>query len=265
MYNHNLTPIERVGDIWVKREDKFEFAGQKGAKVRAALSFFQDNPKGVTTAGSRHSPQINIIASIASELNVPFVAHTPTGKLSEEVKLAQEKGATIEQHQYGYNNVIKARAREFANQSGYLEVPFGMISETSVELTANQVQNLPSGIKRIVVPVGSGVCLSGVLHGLLQQQINIPVLGIQVGANPNRTLNAFAPFGWQGMCEIVKSPLEYSTYVSDCNYEGIELDPIYEAKCIPFLQPDDLFWIVGKRESSVPIKKKSRRVNVVSR
>ena len=25
----------------------------------------------------------------------------------------------------------------------------------------------------------------------------------------------------------------------------IELDEIYEAKCIPFVQPDDLFWIVG--------------------
>jgi len=28
----------------------------------------------------------------------------------------------------------------------------------------------------------------------------------------------------------------------------MELDPIFEAKCLPFLQPGDLFWVVGIRQ-----------------
>lgn len=28
---------------------------------------------------------------------------------------------------------------------------------------------------------------------------------------------------------------------------GVRLDPIYEAKCVPFLLPGDLFWCVGIR------------------
>lgn len=29
---------------------------------------------------------------------------------------------------------------------------------------------------------------------------------------------------------------------------NVELDKIYEAKCIPFLKEGDLLWIVGKRK-----------------
>jgi hypothetical protein len=27
----------------------------------------------------------------------------------------------------------------------------------------------------------------------------------------------------------------------------VELDPFFEAKCLPFLEPGDLFWIFAKR------------------
>jgi len=28
---------------------------------------------------------------------------------------------------------------------------------------------------------------------------------------------------------------------------GLALDPYYEAKCVPYLRPGDLFWVVGRR------------------
>jgi hypothetical protein len=31
---------------------------------------------------------------------------------------------------------------------------------------------------------------------------------------------------------------------------GLTLDPYYEAKCLPFMEPDDLLWIVGIRQSA---------------
>jgi hypothetical protein len=36
----------------------------------------------------------------------------------------------------------------------------------------------------------------------------------------------------------------------DAVWNDIELDPIYEAKCVGHLVPGDLLWIVGHREKT---------------
>ncbi|KKK60758.1 hypothetical protein LCGC14_3021180, partial [marine sediment metagenome] len=43
--------------------------------------------------------------------------------------------------------------------------------------------------------------------------------------------------------------VDYHTNV-DAKIGGIKLDAVYEAKCIPFLEPGDLFWIVGIRRTA---------------
>ena len=46
--------------------------------------------------------------------------------------------------------------------------------------------------------------------------------------------------------KIIKSKYNYEkVIIKDIN--GIILDPIYEAKCVEFLEENDLFWIIGKR------------------
>jgi len=243
-----FTPIYRHGNIWVKRDDLFAIAGVNGGKVRSCYNLMQ-GAKGVTTAGSRKSPQINIVASISKQMGIPFYAHCPQGELGEELMYAKEKGAIIIQHKAGYNSVIKARAKQHAKELGFLEVPFGMMCDTAIEETRKQVANFPVGVKRIVIPVGSGMSLSGLLNGLIDKGITIPVLGVVVGASPERTLNAFAPMGWQNMVKLVNAGVDYHTEIVENDYNGILLDPIYEAKCTKFLEEDDLFWIVGLRES----------------
>lgn len=245
---NKFTPIDRVGDIWVKRDDFFCIAGVNGGKVRSCFNLMQ-KAKGVTTAGSRKSPQINIVASIAQLMGIPFYAHCPQGDLGEELIYAKNKGATIIQHKAGYNSVIKARARGHANQLGFLEVPFGMMCDTAIEETRKQVENFPNGIKRIIMPVGSGMSLAGVLNGLKDKKLNIPVLGVVVGASPERALNAFAPMDWRSMVTLVNAGVDYHVEIKENSYNGILLDPIYEAKVIKFIEKDDLFWIVGLRES----------------
>jgi hypothetical protein len=105
-----------------------------------------------------------------------------------------------------------------------------------------QVENIPD-VGRIVVPVGSGMSLAGILHGLKDSGRDIPVLGVVVGVDPDERLNQYAPAGWQDMVKLVKCSAD-----AECNILGdVLLDSQYEAKCLPYLEDGDLLWIVGLR------------------
>ena len=245
-YLKGLTPIERHGDVWLKRDDLFMVAGAQGGKARTCWHLSQ-GAKGLVTAGSRYSPQINIVARIAKKLGVPCHAHTPTGGLSFPVREAQDMGAKIVQHKAGYNSVIIDRARTDARVNGYTEIPFGMECADAVEMTSQQFFDIPDDVKRIVVPVGSGMSLAGVVTGAVRSRLKIPILGVIVGAHPNRRLGRWLPIVGRSMVKLVTSSLNYADAFKDNTYHGVALDPIYEAKCIPFLKPNDLLWVVGVR------------------
>jgi len=241
------TPIQRIGKVWVKRDDLFSAAGVSGGKVRTCY-YLSQGASGLVTAGSRSSPQVNIVAHVAAELGIPCRVHTPTGELSPEVLMAKDKGAEVVQHRPGYNSVIIARAREDAFVSGWTEIPFGMECKEAVRQTSRQVRKIPANVERIVISVGSGMSLAGLLHGMRKIQVNIPVIGICVGASPVKRLNRYAPRNWQKMVELKESGVSYNSEI-DGSIGDIKLDPIYEAKCLPFLEYDDLFWIVGVRKT----------------
>jgi 1-aminocyclopropane-1-carboxylate deaminase/D-cysteine desulfhydrase-like pyridoxal-dependent ACC family enzyme len=240
-----------VGDILLKRDDLFEVAGVRGGKVRSCWSLSQGAP-GLITAGSRASPQVNIVAHIAKQLGVPCRVHVPSGALAPEVAAARDAGAEVIQHRPGYNSVIVARAREDAERTGWREIPFGMECGEAVRATASQVAGLPWGqFGRIVVPVGSGMSLAGVLHGLVARGAGIPpVLGVVVGADPLKRLDAYAPAFWRDLVTLVPSGLDYHDEAPKRMLGGVALDPIYEAKCLPFLRPGDLLWVVGIRQTA---------------
>lgn len=243
------TPIERRGAVWVKRDDLFEVAGARGGKARTAWALAQGAP-GLVTAGSRHSPQVNIVAHIAAALGIPCRVHVPSGPLSPEVEQARELGAEVVQHHPGYNTVIVKRARDDAAARGWREIPFGMECQEAVRQTAAQVVGLPAEARRIVVPLGSGMSLAGILTGLEQQGDHRPVLAVQVGADPIRRLDRYAPVFWFLNVEIVRSALPYEAHPAETCLDGLRLDPVYEAKCLEYLQPDDLLWVVGIRPTA---------------
>ena len=245
------TPIEYVDGIYVKREDKFEFNGLRGAKVRSALYLINKaidlGYKKITTVGHRKSPQIQIVGEICKHFDLEFVGHTPQGELPEAFS-----NYNIIQHKAGYNNVIAARCHQYTlDHKDFYEIPFGMISRESILLTADEVFNIPLNSKRIVIPVGSGVNLCGVLLGFRKYKINIPITGVVVGMSPIPLLNKFAPFGWQNKVELVDAQVPYAKQIDNCIFNGIELDPVYEAKCVPFIKKGDLFWIIGIRNFKI--------------
>ena len=74
-------------------------------------------------------------------------------------------------------------------------------------------------------------------------------MGVVVGADPRKRLNKYAPPNWEAMCELVESGVAYSQEV---RVEfPVSLDPIYEAKCVQFMEGGELLWIVGIRESAL--------------
>lgn len=245
---HDLTPIEHHGPYTMKRDDLFAVAGSCGGKVRTCLALAR-GASGLVTAGSRQSPQVNIVATIARHLGIPARVHVPeaTGPYTPELAAAVEHGATIVGHRPGYNTVIVARARDDATATGYTEIPFGMEHPVAVELTAAQVANIPPDTRRIVVPVGSGMSLAGILAGLVAHELDIPVVGVVVGADPTRRLDTYAPAGWDLMANLIPAGMDYHASAPSTTLEGVPLDPIYEAKCIPHLTHGDLLWIVGRR------------------
>lgn len=242
----SLTPIEYKDGVWFKRDDKYRFYGLYGAKVRGAKYLIQkglqEGYRKFTTVGHRKSPQIHIVGTICQRMQLDFVGHAPMGKLPEAFK-----DFDIRQHRAGYNNVIAARCREFAKDHGYFEIPFGMIQRDVIMLTAQQIFNIPNAVKRLVVPVGSGVNLCGILHAFKQQKIKTPIIGVVVGRRPEGFLKDYAPFGWRSMVTFVDALEGYSKEAETTEFYDIELDPIYEAKCVPFIKKGDLFWIIGKR------------------
>jgi 1-aminocyclopropane-1-carboxylate deaminase/D-cysteine desulfhydrase-like pyridoxal-dependent ACC family enzyme len=243
-----LTLCERVGDVWLKRDDTFSVAGVRGGKVRTCWRLAMGST-GLITAGSRASPQVNIVAHVARRLGVPCRVHTPTGGLSPEVQAAEGCGAQVIQHKAGYNNVIVARAREDAQRLGWTEIPFGMECWEAVKQTSSQIANIPLDAGRLVVPVGSGMSLAGIVMGLREAGRALPILGVQVGADPTKRLDKYAP-GWRRSVQLVSSGLDYHKAATRVHIGGVLLDPIYEAKCIPFLRPNDVLWCVGIRATA---------------
>lgn len=250
----DFTPIERHGDLWMKREDLYAFAGVRGAKVRTCMFLIQqakDAGVGVVTAGARQSPQVNFVAQIAARMGVKCRCHVPSGGMTPELVAAKSAGAELIQHEAGYNTVIVARAREDAERLGWVEIPYGMESPEAVTFTKPQVRDLPK-CKRIVNAVGSGMTLAGILWGLVEQDLEIPVVGVCVGHPPVDRLDRHAPPNWREMVTIVDHPSEYHHEAKVTTYDGVQLDPWYEAKCLDVVEPDDLLWVSAIRPSIVP-------------
>lgn len=251
-----LTEVHQAGDtgVLVKRDDTYRVAGQAGGKVRSCAALIAAaaaaGAEGVTTAGSRHSPQVQIVAHLAARYGLQARCHVPAGDDTPQLLAAQQAGAELVRHRPGHNSVIVSRARKDAEARGWVDVPFGMECPEAIEQTAAQVNATQlADAQRLVVPVGSGMTLAGVLHGLQAAGLDdLPVVGVRVGADPAKRLDRWAPDGWADRVQLITSEQPYEQHAPVTELGGIELDPIYEAKCLPHLQPGDLLWLVGHRQ-----------------
>jgi 1-aminocyclopropane-1-carboxylate deaminase/D-cysteine desulfhydrase-like pyridoxal-dependent ACC family enzyme len=264
------TPVmwQEGGGFWAKRDDHFCINGIRGGKVRACWELATANPDtaGLITAGARHSPQMQIVARIAHRLKIPCRLHTASGPVTDEMHDARHHirdaffsddirtTAGLFQHKPGYNSVICSRAAaDAAEHPDWTYIPFGMESRKAMSYTRAEVQTLAryrKHIDRIVICIGSGMSLCGLLWGLVDMKWDVPVLGVQIGASPDKRLKAYGPPALVydlTKFRIAVSKYSYATAITARLPDGTLLDPHYEAKCLEHVRPGDLFWVVGIR------------------
>lgn len=239
-----LTPVERYGDFWVKRDDLFSWRGGYGGKARSIQFLLKGKTVDrLVSGGARNSSQGLVLAAIAYNLKVPCVFHTSTGDLGASLTEAKKLGVMICRHTPGYSSVIKARAFDDALRNGGIFIPPGLSCLETIEAVSPQVENIPED-SRLVVPVGSGMSLAGILNGLCLLHRSTPVLGVIVGGSPVKQLEEYAPVGWKKRVTLVYAEGKYEKPFP-ANIGDLKLNPFYESKCVPFLQPNDTLWVVG--------------------
>jgi hypothetical protein len=245
--SYPITPIEEHGGFFCKREDLYEAFGVYGSKCRAchAICRYPMAAKGIVTGVSRQSPQAVIVSRLARGVGLPAAVFMPFGPDTEAIRAVREAGIEPQRVKPGYLGVVACRAREYAEANGMLFMPIGFESRSSVELAAAQVANIPPEAKRLVVTVGSGLNLAGILQGLWRTGRNLPVLGIIISHNPIRALKKYAPSNWAEMVTFRRSDKPYHKRLKEHHLGDLDLDPQYEAKCLPFLERGDLFWVIG--------------------
>ena len=240
------TPTERVGDCWAKRDDYFYSNGARGGKCRAAKKICSMS-SGVVTYGSRTSPQGAYTAAAAADVGVPCIYVCPHGETTPEIEYVKMKKAKVVRAKPGYLSQCASVAKRTAESEGYDFVKLSMESNVALDSTRDQVEgSIPKGAQRIVIVVGGGISAAALLWGLQDIGLKIPVLGVRIGRDPAKQLDFWCPDGWARSMELVTPSEGYNVAVPNV-WQGITVDPYYEAKCIPYLQPGDLFWIVGIR------------------
>ncbi len=237
--------VEKINNNYYLRMDKQIFNNILGGKAQLAYVFCA-NQKGIVTCGSRHSIQVLTFALMCQELSIPCHVHIPKGKDTEMTDKLKETNCIINIEKVGYNNVLNAHARDNAKLLNYKYIPLGMKTQEAFDIISENIACIKpylKDIKRIVVPVGSGTTLIGVIQGLIKNNINIDVLGVMVGMDSTKFINESVQYE---NLQLVKSSFEYEKAYKETKVDGIELNSYYEAKCLEFLQENDLLYIVAK-------------------
>lgn len=257
-----IAQIDFEDGVYLKRCDLLNYMGAFGGKAEGAYNLIkkgiEDGYTEFVTVGSRFSPQCDIVSKICEGLNVKCVLFMPNGKRTEVITNIEKRSTSrLNLISMGaYTNVLIKKAKDYCKNNNSYYVPFGMLCAKNIDVISRQVINVPSNIKRIIVPVGSGTTMIGIIKGLNKyNRTDIEVIGIITGSNlcKKNIKNFISPlfnhvrYRLYNYKENIKPDELYKIHTNE--YIGnIRLDPIYEGKCKKFIKPGDLLWIVGYHE-----------------
>lgn len=280
MEKFDITPVEKHGDYYFKREDlykPFAFSPVNGSKLRQCQLLIEKNfdtaINGVITGTSVLSPQAAIVAACAKSMNIScyvFYGGTTMWALSKKKYPAHcfELGAHVEVvSKSGFTTVLTAKVVEKATKDNLFQVRYGMDlmqnKDVFIESIAEQVANIPNELDNLVITVGSGITLIGVLVGIVRNGKRVKNL-YAIGCAPNR-MNKIITYA--DMIEYETGfvlPIQTLRYVDAFNeikgykyeqtmresYYGIDFHPRYEAKTFRWLRNSQLkgntlMWITG--------------------
>lgn len=271
-----LTPVERHGGLWLKREDAFAPLGDggiNGSKLRGLIFMMEQRSQDsqmVVTGASVRSPQHGMTAAVAAHLgmrSLHVVGATKPHTAAKHVQpqMAARFGATFDFIGGAYNTVLQPRVQALAAELRAATVPYGITPEPFEllrfhELGGVQTQNLPD-VHTLIMPMGSCNSLASVLLGL-QRHPRPPRLRriILVGIGPDRNrwtwdrlakLEVQEGYRYNAETCLKREPIDrnylelvyvnaYAEYPYDQLVKeklgDVVLHPTYEAKVIRFLR-----------------------------
>ena len=228
--------------VKVLRLDKFKTQTGKGVKSYLAEQYAQENPQGVVTCGSRDSIQVLSFSKTLTKLDIPCHVFIPNGKDTPMIKELEKTNAIIHRVRPGYASVLNARAREFSKENKLKYVPLGMKENLAYDHIAQLLNDYTNDIEnanRIVAVIGSGTSIIGLSKKIIDIDYNKEIVGVEVGMDSSKHINQNLPID---TITIKKSNLKYNQKVKN----DYGFNETYEAKCLEFLQDNDLFIVIDK-------------------
>jgi 1-aminocyclopropane-1-carboxylate deaminase/D-cysteine desulfhydrase-like pyridoxal-dependent ACC family enzyme len=277
---YDLTPVEKIGDIWFKREDKFSpDEMHNGSKFRQLIWLFSRKSfPGVASGAVTGSPQLPMTAACAKHYGMKCVQFSGARK---NMALAGEKlGAKTILVNPGYAPLLNKRAKDYAESHGWLRIETNITvttSDANIEafhrVGSEQVRNLPEQMETLIIPAGSRNSAVSILYGLHR----FPPKNLKkiILMHINKNLAKHEKEMWQRLkaCGVGALPYQlethdvfandYTTYekLMPFTYKHLVTHPRYEGKCWnfitdnptafrPYMNDKTLFWIVGSEPKS---------------
>jgi hypothetical protein len=278
-----LTPWENRAGVWFKREDYFSPLGEhgpNGSKLRQLIWLMDRQRVGKTrvlSGSSIQSPQISMSAIVGAHFGLPstqVVYSKPSTVLAHpNPRVAAGFGAEFVYAAGPYNPIIQRRVAELTQPTD-LVVPYGIslpIEHHGPEevlafhsVGAHQVSNLPTGVRRLIIPAGSCNSLCSIVVGLLRDRGDLEEI-YTLGIGPDKRAWFTRRMEHMGL-DLRRLGLRWTHFsLHEAGYgrygdkytgegwDGIEFHPTYEGRMWRWLRthnpiPQDdrtAFWIVG--------------------
>lgn len=252
-----LTPVTSFrttngkGRWWCKREDLAAFTTPdypSGSKVRQYAAMAVKRLPMLVGCSAESAMQI-YIAAAARQAGVPGIIYTAQrAKRTEATKYAIDMGAQVIEVPHGYLSVVRAEARKRGEKLGKF---IHWDKDLAITDAALQCANIPKGVKRIIVPTGSGLTAAGILVGA---PVGVTVVIVAVSQMASRNeITALAKALRKGklpQITFIKPTSAYGKAVIAALPDGTPLDPFYGAKALRYVKPGDLLWPPGLRPVS---------------
>jgi 1-aminocyclopropane-1-carboxylate deaminase/D-cysteine desulfhydrase-like pyridoxal-dependent ACC family enzyme len=201
-----LTPVDQgASGLFYKREDTFAplgYGGINGSKLRQLIWLMRpmNDGSGVVTACSVLSPQSSMTAIVGRHygLDVTVIlgaTHYDSAVKHENVRIAVRAGARLEFIKVAYNPALQRACRAWQDEHNLYRVPYGITTPEEARdrevaefhlVAAPQVVNIPSGVRTLIIPFGSGNSVTGILTGLAKYGPGSISRIVLVGIGPNR-------------------------------------------------------------------------------
>lgn len=195
--NHlrDLTPVEEVGGIFFKREDRFAplgYGGINGSKLRQCIWLVSNYKKdlgaravGIVSGASVKSPQLSMGAAVAKHFDLRCLLVIGSGGARvmehENVALAAWFGAEFYVEKIAYNPGLQKRVRDLLatpTLREHFQLEYGITVDSTDDrrverfhaLGAWQVSNIPPEVETLVLPAGSCNSCTSVLYGIARER-----------------------------------------------------------------------------------------------